>query len=286
MFPLVVYTMGDIEQTGLNLNRYIVFSAITHLLLFGLLLLIYPAGERGVPTIDVGIVAYLETPDSPYVKSLKPELKKSIIPAKPYINPEPPDEELIPDAIEGDAGPLLHEDAPPNGSGSGRHLDQEDSRRELKTDDLHNLPGFSAEQEESGTSPPPRNFLFDRETIEKFAKKPSQDDRSHSFDAPGLKHRGYMRLLKQKIESIWEYPDEMARRGISGDLFVTFIINKDGSLRDVRLVRTSGYRELDDAAIKALRDAQPFWPLPDNWEKNGFEIKGHFIYLPGRTYIL
>ncbi len=142
MFPLEVYTMGDIEQTRLNLNRYIVFSALTHLLLFGLLLLIYPAGETGVPATDVGIVAYLDTPDSPHVKSIKPELKKRIRPAKPYINPEPLVEELKPDAIEGAAGLHLHEDAPPKGSGSGRHLDLEDSRRESKTDDLHNLPGF------------------------------------------------------------------------------------------------------------------------------------------------
>lgn len=286
MFPLVVYTMGGIEQTRLNLNRYIVFSALTHLLLFGLLLLIYPAGETGVPAVDVAIVAYLDTHDSPSVKSAEPDLNKRISPVKPYIDPEPLDEELKPDAIEGGAGSLFHEDAPPNGSGIEKHLDQEDSSRESKTDDLHNLPGFSAEQEESGTSQPPRNFLFDRETIEKFAQKPSRDDRGHSFEAPGFKHRGYMRLLKQKIERIWEYPEEMSRRGVSGDLYITFIINKDGSLRDVRLVRTSGHRELDEAAIKALKDAQPFWPLPDNWEKDGFEINGHFIYLPGSTYLL
>ena len=190
------------------------------------------------------------------------------------------------DAIEGDAGSLLHEDPSPTVSGSGRHFDKEDSRRKSEADDLHNRPGLSAEQEESGIPLPPRNFLFDRETIEKFAQKPSLNDRSHSFDAPGFKHRGYMRLLKQKIERIWEYPEEMARRGISGDLYVTFFINKDGSLGDVRLVRTSGHRELDEAAIKALKDAEPFWPLPDNWEKDGFEINGHFIYLPGSTYLL
>jgi protein TonB len=278
--------MGDIELTSLNLNRYIVFSALTHLLLFGLLLLMNPAGEKGISAIDVGIVAYLDTPDTPSVKSSKPILKKRIRPARPDINPETLDEELKPDAIEGDAGSLLHKAPLPSGPGGEKKLDKEDSGRESETDDLQNLPTLSAEEEGSGTSTSPRNFLFDRETIEKYAKKPSRDDRSHSFDAPGFKHRGYMRLLKQKIERIWEYPDEMARRGVSGDLFITFVINKDGSLGDIRLVRTSGHRELDEAAIKALKDAEPFWPLPDNWEKDGFEINGHFIYLPGSTYLL
>ena len=93
MFPLVVYTMGYIEQTGLNLNRYIVLSVLTHLLLFGLLVLIYPAGEKGVTVMDADIVGYLEIPDSPPVKSIKPILKKRIRPAKPYIQPEHLEEE-------------------------------------------------------------------------------------------------------------------------------------------------------------------------------------------------
>ena len=54
----------------------------------------------------------------------------------------------------------------------------------------------------------------------------------------------------------------------------------------LELVRTSGYRDFDEAAIKALKDGQPYWPLPDDWEKDELEINGHFIYVFGSTYVM
>jgi len=95
-----------------------------------------------------------------------------------------------------------------------------------------------------------------------------------------------MRTVKKRIEDIWKYPEEAARLGISGDLYMDFTIKKDGTVGEIEIVRTSGYRELDEAAIKALRDASPFWPLPEDWEKDSLKIRGHFIYILGRTYIM
>ena len=51
------------------------------------------------------------------------------------------------------------------------------------------------------------------------------------------------------------------------------------------LVRTSGYRSLDEAAIKALKEAAPYWPLPEEWKEEALTIKGHFIYSLQGTYI-
>lgn len=67
-------------------------------------------------------------------------------------------------------------------------------------------------------------------------------------------------------------------RGIYGDLYIKFTIDKKGKLISLELLRTSGYKMLDDAAIKALKDAEPFWPLPDDWQKDSLTITGHFIY--------
>ena len=136
----------------------------------------------------------------------------------------------------------------------------------------------------------PKSFLFDEETIKKYARKKTlETEEGHkglSFDAPELMHRGYMRMLKDKIESIWKYPAGAAHRGISGDLYITFSIQKDGKLGEVQLVRTSGYISLDEAALKALQEAAPYWPLPDDWEGNELPITGHFIYFLGGAYIL
>lgn len=93
-------------------------------------------------------------------------------------------------------------------------------------------------------------------------------------------------MLKERIQSVWHYPEEAAKRGISGDLRVSFTINRDGSLANAELVRTSGYRSLDEAVLKALKKAFPLWPLPKDYEGDTIEIKGHFIYVYGDTYAL
>lgn len=132
-----------------------------------------------------------------------------------------------------------------------------------------------------------RGALFDRGEIFKTAKKHAgtKEKSSVTFASKELKHDSYMLKLKDKIETIWQYPHTAAAKGIYGDLLIAFTIKKDGSLGSVELTRTSGHRDLDDAAIKALREAAPFWPLPEEWQSDAFSINGHFIYTLYGTYI-
>jgi len=131
-----------------------------------------------------------------------------------------------------------------------------------------------------------------KEITEAAAKKDSsgpgsraKKDDTITFDTEDYRYAGYMRNLRQKIESIWVYPPEAAAHGIYGDLKIQFTINKDGRLGAIELVRTSGHKMLDDAAIKALKDGEPYWPLPDSWGKDSYTILGHFIYVYGGYYI-
>lgn len=116
-------------------------------------------------------------------------------------------------------------------------------------------------------------------------KELRQQDKGITFDASEFKYYGYLQRLREKIESIWRYPPGAAEKGIYGDLYVRFTIMKNGRLGAVELLRTSGYRALDDAAIKALWDAEPYWPLPNEWGREGFTITGHFIYTLHGVYI-
>lgn len=127
----------------------------------------------------------------------------------------------------------------------------------------------------------PKEGLFDRDVLERLAKNEKEEpvpDRGITFDTNELRYHSYMLRLKEKIEGIWRYPPEAAEKGIYGDLYIRFTIKKDGRLGNVELVRTSGYRNLDEAAMRALRDAEPFWPLPQEWKKDELVITGHFIY--------
>lgn len=132
--------------------------------------------------------------------------------------------------------------------------------------------------------------LFDTDIIRRHAneslkkketsnKKADIDDGDVvTFDVDDMKYRNYLRRLRESIESVWVYPEAEARRGIYGDLYISFTISKNGTLASVRVLRTSGHRSLDEAAVKALRDASPFWPLPTDWGRDTFTIQGHFVY--------
>lgn len=127
----------------------------------------------------------------------------------------------------------------------------------------------------------PKDRLFDKEVVERLAKKEKEEvkpDKGITFDTNELRYYSYMQRLKDRIEGIWRYPPEAAEKGIYGDLYIRFTIKKNGRLGNIELLRTSGYRSLDEAAMKALRDSEPFWPLPDEWKKEDLIITGHFIY--------
>jgi protein TonB len=135
----------------------------------------------------------------------------------------------------------------------------------------------------------PREKLFDRNIIGDLAKRDSEREKSESekmrgegrsltFDTKDYKFLLYNARLKERIESIWIYPHEAAARGIYGDLIIRFTIKKNGTLGAVELIRTSGHQNLDDAAMRALRDGEPYWPLPDEWGMDAYSIVGHFVY--------
>ncbi|GAB4487927.1 MAG: hypothetical protein OHK006_17720 [Thermodesulfovibrionales bacterium] len=155
--------------------------------------------------------------------------------------------------------------------------------------------GGEGKKQKAVLEPPPdtkpgyldRSRLFDPSVIAETAVKDkagrgkgtggTKDD-AVTFDTREYRFAGYMKKLKEKIESIWQYPPEAVRKGIYGDLKIRFTIGKDGRLRSVELARTSGYKMLDDAAIKALKDGEPYWPLPDEWGMDTYTVQGHFIY--------
>lgn len=92
------------------------------------------------------------------------------------------------------------------------------------------------------------------------------------------KYWSYLDKMKRKIELLWQYPEIARANGLSGSLKISFAVDKNGKLKDVVLVESSGYKFFDDAAMKALRDASPFAPFPDTWDVERLNIDGTFIY--------
>jgi len=132
--------------------------------------------------------------------------------------------------------------------------------------------------------------LLDRDVIREAARKDPEGGEGTgqdgvTFDTREGMYRGYMDMLKDKIEAIWVYPKYAADKKLYGDLYIRFVLKRDGTLGEIKLLRTSGHAILDEAAMRALKDGEPYWPLPESWKRDAIEINGHFVYSLGGYYI-
>jgi periplasmic protein TonB len=83
------------------------------------------------------------------------------------------------------------------------------------------------------------------------------------------------------------YPDEARRRqlqdGKTLTLMLTAGLKRDGSLRSVDIIQSSGYKLLDDAAIRIVQLAAPFPPVPANAEYDELYITRTWEFQPGEV---
>jgi len=93
--------------------------------------------------------------------------------------------------------------------------------------------------------------------------KPSVDDRLLADTRESL-IAGYLDGWKRRVERVGtlNFPDEARRQGMSGNPVLEVAIQADGRLTRVLVRRSSGHRELDNAALRIVRLAAPFDPFP------------------------
>lgn len=74
----------------------------------------------------------------------------------------------------------------------------------------------------------------------------------------------YLRQWQERIERVGNlnYPERARAEKLSGRLRVLVSLEPDGSLRDVRVLESSGHDVLDRAAISIVRLSAPFAPFP------------------------
>jgi protein TonB len=76
----------------------------------------------------------------------------------------------------------------------------------------------------------------------------------------------YMSAWVAKVERVGNlnYPAELRQQKLHGDLILTVGINQNGTVESIDVKRSSGVRDIDDAAVNIVQLAAPFAPLPDN----------------------
>ena len=76
-------------------------------------------------------------------------------------------------------------------------------------------------------------------------------------------YQSYYQVWKNKVEKIGalNYP-AAARNGISESLVMTVILNDQGEVLDIKINKSSGVPQLDDAAKKIVNLGSPYSPFP------------------------
>jgi len=74
----------------------------------------------------------------------------------------------------------------------------------------------------------------------------------------------YLLDWRKRLEAVGNqyYPQASIRYGLYGDLRMLVVIRNDGSLEAIKILSSSGYAVLDEAAIKIVRMAAPYAPFP------------------------
>ena len=119
---------------------------------------------------------------------------------------------------------------------------------------------------------------------EAYAKRPrrkfvSANTREYEFAS-------YMRGWVARVERVGNlnYPDEARRRNLHGQLVMTVAVRRDGTVERIDVIQPSGFPVLDDAAIRTVRLAEPFAPLPETKEAvDVLHITRTWQFLPGNV---
>jgi protein TonB len=150
----------------------------------------------------------------------------------------------------------------------------EDTREQLVTPGQEEAPPDQTQVEQPESSLPSLAELS-RQRME-VAELQARLERERAFESRLKRRRfisantreyefaSYMQAWVSKVERVGNlnYPSEIRRRRLVGDLLMTVGINPDGSVESIDIRRSSGMPELDDAAVDIVRLAAPFAPLP------------------------
>ncbi len=100
----------------------------------------------------------------------------------------------------------------------------------------------------------------EKETVEKIAEAipMADDDKVYQVCEKAPEFPGGQEAMAQYLSTNIKYPAEAEAAGKEGKAFVQFVVRKDGSINDVKLVRSTGDASLDAEALRVI-NSMPKW---------------------------
>ncbi|RRU25734.1 energy transducer TonB [Stenotrophomonas sp. 278] len=115
-----------------------------------------------------------------------------------------------------------------------------------------------------------------------YAKRPNR--KFVSASTREYAYANYLRAWVDRAERVGNlnYPDEARQRRLGGQVVITVGVRRDGSVESARILRSSGTPLLDEAALRVVRLAQPYPPLPESKDDvDILQVTRTWMFLPG-----
>jgi protein TonB len=92
------------------------------------------------------------------------------------------------------------------------------------------------------------------------------NSQSNGDKRDGLTEADVLRLISAAIERAKTYPALARRRNIEGTVYVSFRVGSGGEPGDIKLLKSSGYKILDETTLKIVKKAAPYPYIDDRVE--------------------
>jgi TonB family protein len=104
----------------------------------------------------------------------------------------------------------------------------------------------------------------------------TEQDPDIQFDSKGVEFGPWLRRFVMRVKSNWLIP--LNAMSESGRVVITFYVMKDGTIRDLQIVRPSSVGTFNTAALNALKLSNPTLPLPDGYpdDRAFFTVTFHY----------
>ncbi len=253
-----------------RLGMTFAFSVLIHFVLLVLIALFAEIGTKPLlPETNRFAVELLELPQKVSTRDA-PEETKRVSETSRKVEKETIVKERSPEAISSEISPVSSSMESPDDKKEGVRLSNTPSHEEREPLIISEKTGvFSKEiTEREDKSLPSVDQLtpsYEKLALQyKLNEVPRhiEEGKEVSLNTTEFKYVSYFSKLKRKIKMVWKYPETARVKGLQGTLTLRFTLNGDGSLRDVKVVQSSGYQILDEGAVEAVKKAAPFYSIP------------------------
>jgi len=138
-------------------------------------------------------------------------------------------------------------------------------------------------------SPIPLNPNLSQGFIERFAQEERRKEREGTtegdvvwLDTEKDILASFFKRFRDNIYRVWGYPFAAAQRGEQGICRLQILVDRDGKVKKVEVLKGSGFAALDREAEKAVRMGSPYGPLPEAYKKEALHIVADFHYVLSR----